>query len=76
MTPLPVVLTVVLCLGGPRCHYSRPVAFPTWAACARAGEAMVSHARRVAMGDVGFACRSLGGMVPSPPALLRHKHAP
>ena len=60
MTPLPVVLTVVLCLGGPHCRYSRPVFFPTWDACARAGEAMVSHARTVARGDVSFTCEGIG----------------
>ena len=76
MTTLPIRLLLVLCFGAPHCLYSRPVWFPTWHACARAGAAMVAHARRVGRGDVGFACRSLGGMVPPPPALLRHKHAP
>ncbi len=61
MTPLPILLTLAFCFGGPRCVYSRPVPFPTFAACAQAGAAMMDHAREVAMGDVSFTCATVGG---------------
>ena len=58
---LPVILTLVFCFGGPHCHYSRPVKFPTFAACAKAAVASVAHARHAALGDVRFTCASIGG---------------
>ena len=60
VTSLPIRLLLTLCFGAPHCVYSRPVWFPTWHACARAGEAMVAHARTVARGDVSFTCSAIG----------------
>ena len=54
-------LIVTLYLAGSPHPYTRPVPFHTWHDCALAGEAMVSHSRRVATGAVGFQCFSLGG---------------
>jgi len=54
-------LIVILCLGAARCAHPLPQQFPTWQACADAGRAMVSHARRVGSGMVGFECLGMGG---------------
>ena len=61
MPSLPVILTLSFCFGGSHCYYSRPISFPTWAACARAGVSMVQHPRHVASGDVRFSCASVAG---------------
>ena len=57
--PIRLIATLYL-LGVPH-HYTRPGWFATWHDCAVAGLAMVDHARRVGMGDVGFSCSSEGG---------------
>ena len=68
---LPIRLLLTLCFGAPHCVYSRPVFFPTWHACARAGEEMTAHAREVALGNISFRCAGVGGTpgvrLPLPP---------
>lgn len=56
-----IKLVVTLCLGGPACAFPHPRFFATWDACARAGASMVTTARRVGTGDVGFMCIAEAG---------------
>ena len=59
---LPAIrLTVLLCLGAPRCAVPLPQHFHTWAECGKVGASMLAGARKVALGVVGFTCNSMGG---------------